>query len=75
MSNQFFHSQSVNRVATFSKLYMSVSWAKTGPKPLGDACFTPTFELWNAGSDRIAKIRTANFEFKGSATIGLLLTN
>ena len=54
---------------------MSVSWAKTGPKPLGDACFTPTFELWNAGSDRIAKIRTANFEFKGSATIGLLLTN
>ena len=54
---------------------MFVLWAKTGSKPLGDACFTPTFGLWNAGSDRIAKIRTANFEFKGSATIGLLLTN
>ena len=46
-----------------------------GLKLLGDACFTPTFGLWNAGSDRIAKIRTANFEFKGSATIGLLFTN
>ena len=34
-----------------------------------------TFELWNAGSDRIAKIRTSNFEFKASSTIGLLLTN
>jgi len=27
------------------------------------------------GSDRIAKIRTANFEFKASATNVLLLTN
>ncbi len=46
-----------------------------GLRLLGDACFTATFGLWSAGSDRVAEILIVNFEFKASATNGLLLTN
>ena len=43
---------------------MFVLWAKTDPKPLGDACFTATFGLWNAHKMRIGQGRNYKLKFR-----------